>query len=108
MVRRLLSLYNVLKRGVKQGNVEGKRSTLLMDLPNEHQLKLNSYKDAKKLMQAIENIFGSYPLEDNHSEVLESLVTSIDYAYILWKDTNQMIVTLSLDDPLQQSEKAYE
>ncbi|GJS98944.1 uncharacterized mitochondrial protein-like protein [Tanacetum coccineum] len=29
-----------------------------MDLPNEHQLKLNSYKDAKKLMQAIENIFG--------------------------------------------------
>ncbi|GJS07322.1 ribonuclease H-like domain-containing protein [Tanacetum coccineum] len=30
------------------------RSTLLMDLPNEHQLKFNSYKDAKILMQAIE------------------------------------------------------
>ncbi|GJR26786.1 hypothetical protein Tco_1103018 [Tanacetum coccineum] len=34
------------------------RSTLLMALPNEHQLKFNSYKDAKTLMQAIENIFG--------------------------------------------------
>ncbi|GJV60697.1 putative reverse transcriptase domain-containing protein [Tanacetum coccineum] len=29
-----------------------------MALPNEHQLKFNTYKDAKSLMQAIENIFG--------------------------------------------------
>ncbi|GJZ52584.1 hypothetical protein Tco_0607099 [Tanacetum coccineum] len=34
------------------------RSTLLMALPNEHQLKFNTYKDAKSLMQAIENRFG--------------------------------------------------
>ncbi|GKA45573.1 retrovirus-related pol polyprotein from transposon TNT 1-94 [Tanacetum coccineum] len=34
------------------------RSTLLMALPNEHQLKFNSYKDAKTLMQAITNRFG--------------------------------------------------
>ncbi|GJV31734.1 hypothetical protein Tco_1392134 [Tanacetum coccineum] len=34
------------------------RSTLLMALSNEHQLKFNSYKDAKILMQAIENRFG--------------------------------------------------
>ncbi|GJZ56084.1 hypothetical protein Tco_0611277 [Tanacetum coccineum] len=34
------------------------RSTLLMALPNEHQIKFNSYKDAKTLMQAIENRFG--------------------------------------------------
>ncbi|GJV56696.1 hypothetical protein Tco_1457701 [Tanacetum coccineum] len=34
------------------------RSTLLMALPNERQLKFNSYKDAKTLMQAIENRFG--------------------------------------------------
>ncbi|GKG36946.1 hypothetical protein Tco_0447119, partial [Tanacetum coccineum] len=34
------------------------RSTLLMALPNEHQLKFNSYKDAKTLIQAIENKFG--------------------------------------------------
>ncbi|GKB53125.1 putative ribonuclease H-like domain-containing protein [Tanacetum coccineum] len=36
------------------------RSTLLMALPNEHQLKFNSYKDAKTLMQAIENRFGAF------------------------------------------------
>ncbi|GKB76664.1 ribonuclease H-like domain-containing protein, partial [Tanacetum coccineum] len=34
------------------------RSTLLMALPNEHQLKFNTYKDAKSLIQAIENRFG--------------------------------------------------
>nr|GEU98245.1 hypothetical protein [Tanacetum cinerariifolium] len=34
------------------------RSTLFMALPNEHQLKFNSYKDAKTLMHAIENRFG--------------------------------------------------
>ncbi|GJV13398.1 putative ribonuclease H-like domain-containing protein [Tanacetum coccineum] len=33
------------------------RSTLLMALPNEHQLKFNSYKDAKTLIQAIESRF---------------------------------------------------
>ncbi|GJW91842.1 hypothetical protein Tco_0169395 [Tanacetum coccineum] len=30
------------------------RSTLLMGIPNEHQLKFNSIKDAKSLLQAIE------------------------------------------------------
>ncbi|GJZ73742.1 hypothetical protein Tco_0637888 [Tanacetum coccineum] len=45
MVRRLLSLLQA-------------RSTLLMALPNEHQLKFNSYKDAKTLMQAIKIRFG--------------------------------------------------
>nr|GFC30096.1 ribonuclease H-like domain-containing protein [Tanacetum cinerariifolium] len=34
------------------------RRTLLMALPNEHQLKFNSYKDAKKLIQVIGNRFG--------------------------------------------------
>nr|GEU65684.1 hypothetical protein [Tanacetum cinerariifolium] len=32
--------------------------TLLMALPNKHQLKFNSYKDAKTLMEAIEKRFG--------------------------------------------------
>ncbi|GKD68516.1 hypothetical protein Tco_1322606 [Tanacetum coccineum] len=34
------------------------RGTLLMALPNEHQLKFNTYKDAKTLMEAIEKRFG--------------------------------------------------
>nr|GFC19037.1 hypothetical protein [Tanacetum cinerariifolium] len=33
------------------------RGTLLMALPNEHQLKFNSYKNAKSLMKAIEKRF---------------------------------------------------
>nr|GFB13163.1 hypothetical protein [Tanacetum cinerariifolium] len=33
------------------------RGTLLMALPNKHQLKFNIYKDAKSLMEAIENRF---------------------------------------------------
>ncbi|GJV15572.1 putative ribonuclease H-like domain-containing protein [Tanacetum coccineum] len=34
------------------------RSTLLMGIPNEHQLKFNSIKDANSLLQAIEKRFG--------------------------------------------------
>ncbi|GJX61570.1 ribonuclease H-like domain-containing protein [Tanacetum coccineum] len=34
------------------------RGTLVMALPNEHQLKFNSYKNAKSLMEAIEKRFG--------------------------------------------------
>nr|GEU41585.1 ribonuclease H-like domain-containing protein [Tanacetum cinerariifolium] len=34
------------------------RGTLLMDLPDKHQLKFNIYKDAKTLMKAIEKCFG--------------------------------------------------
>nr|GEW05417.1 putative ribonuclease H-like domain-containing protein [Tanacetum cinerariifolium] len=36
--------------------------TLLMALPNEHQLKFNSYKNAKSLMEAIEKRFGEEKL----------------------------------------------
>ncbi|GJT55051.1 hypothetical protein Tco_0990105 [Tanacetum coccineum] len=34
------------------------RSTLMMDIPNEHQLMFNSIKDAKLLLEAIEKRFG--------------------------------------------------
>nr|GEZ66411.1 ribonuclease H-like domain-containing protein [Tanacetum cinerariifolium] len=34
------------------------RRTLLMALPDKHQLKFNSHKDAKSLMEAIEKRFG--------------------------------------------------
>nr|GEY00575.1 hypothetical protein [Tanacetum cinerariifolium] len=33
------------------------RGTLLIALPNKHQLKFNSHKDAKSLMEAIEKCF---------------------------------------------------
>ncbi|GKA48157.1 retrovirus-related pol polyprotein from transposon TNT 1-94 [Tanacetum coccineum] len=34
------------------------RSNLMMGIPNEHQLKFNSIKDAKLLLEALEKIFG--------------------------------------------------
>ncbi|GJY51426.1 hypothetical protein Tco_0442273 [Tanacetum coccineum] len=34
------------------------RSTLMMGIPNEHRLKCNSIKDAKKLLEAVEKRFG--------------------------------------------------
>ncbi|GKC76985.1 hypothetical protein Tco_1127759 [Tanacetum coccineum] len=34
------------------------RSNLKMGISNEHQLKFNSIKDAKKLLEAVENRFG--------------------------------------------------
>ncbi|GJW83497.1 hypothetical protein Tco_0156642 [Tanacetum coccineum] len=34
------------------------RSTLMMAILNEHQLKFNSIKDAKKLLEAVETRFG--------------------------------------------------
>ncbi|GJV42941.1 ribonuclease H-like domain-containing protein [Tanacetum coccineum] len=46
------TLWEIVKNELKA------RSTLLMALPNEHQLKFNPYKDAKSLMQATENRFG--------------------------------------------------
>ncbi|GJY87243.1 ribonuclease H-like domain-containing protein [Tanacetum coccineum] len=76
------------------------RSTLLIALPNEHQLKFNSYKDAKKLMHAIENRFGGdtatkktqknllkhLSLNKTSSKFLRSLSQGLDYAYIVLRN----------------------
>ncbi|GJX63950.1 ribonuclease H-like domain-containing protein [Tanacetum coccineum] len=56
------------------------RSTLLMALPNEHKLKFNSYKDAKTLMQAIENRFGASSIEviEQTCERLQKLISQLE------------------------------
>nr|GEU33427.1 hypothetical protein [Tanacetum cinerariifolium] len=64
------------------------RSTLLMALSNEHQLKFNSYMDSKILMKALKNKFGG----TMHT--------------IVWRNKPE-IETLSLDD-LFNNLKAYE
>ncbi|GKD57234.1 hypothetical protein Tco_1290621 [Tanacetum coccineum] len=46
------SLWEVIENELKA------RSTLLTSIPNEHQLKFNSIKDAKSLLQAVEKNFG--------------------------------------------------
>ncbi|GJR82934.1 ribonuclease H-like domain-containing protein [Tanacetum coccineum] len=102
-------------------------STLLMALPNKHQLKFNSYKDAKTLMQAIENIFGvikkTYERlqklisqlemhgevirqEDINQKFLRGLSQEWTMHTIAWRNKPE-IETLSLDD-LFNNLKAYE
>ncbi|GJZ05272.1 ribonuclease H-like domain-containing protein [Tanacetum coccineum] len=103
-------------------------STLLMALPNEQQLKFNSYKDAKTLMQVIENKFRGntatkktqkkYRLKQQYENFATSSTKVIEQIYErLQKLISQLemhgernkseIQTLSLDD-LFNNLKAYE
>ncbi|GKD85158.1 hypothetical protein Tco_1356312, partial [Tanacetum coccineum] len=106
------------------------RSTLLMALPNENQLKFNSYRDTKTLMQSIENRFGgntatkktqknllkqqyenfaasSTEVIEQTYERLQKLISQLmDYAYYCVEEQPE-IETLSLDD-LFNNLKAYE
>ncbi|GJR82024.1 putative ribonuclease H-like domain-containing protein [Tanacetum coccineum] len=51
------------------------RGTLLMSLPNEHQLKLNTYKSVKTLMEAIEKRFGGL---DQIYDRLQKLISQLE------------------------------
>ncbi|GKF51405.1 hypothetical protein Tco_0147872 [Tanacetum coccineum] len=48
----------IVKEKLARKNELKARGTLLMALPNEYQLKFNSYKSAKSLMVAIKKRFG--------------------------------------------------
>nr|GEW09130.1 ribonuclease H-like domain-containing protein [Tanacetum cinerariifolium] len=52
------------------------RSTLMMGIPNEHQLKFNSIKDAKKLLKAVEKRFV------NTAHRVSTASTQVNAAYI--------------------------
>ncbi|GJX45763.1 hypothetical protein Tco_0262439 [Tanacetum coccineum] len=103
------------------------RSTLLMGIPNEHQLKFNSIKDAKSLLQAIEKslevldqtfdrlqklisqleIHGeTISQEDVNQKFLRSLSPEWNTHTIVWRNKPE-IDTLSLDD-LYNNLKIYE
>ncbi|GJR97033.1 hypothetical protein Tco_0269207 [Tanacetum coccineum] len=72
------------------------RSTLLMGIPNEHQLKFNSIKDAKSLLQL--EIHGeSISQEDVNQKFLRSLSPEWNTHTIVWRNKPK-IDTLSLDD----------
>ncbi|GJU64289.1 hypothetical protein Tco_1246124 [Tanacetum coccineum] len=73
-----------------------------MTLPNEHQFKFNSYKDAKTLMQAIENRFEEV-IEQTY-ERLQKLNSQLE---MHGERNKPEIETLSLDD-LFNNLKAYE
>ncbi|GKA34311.1 hypothetical protein Tco_0720740 [Tanacetum coccineum] len=103
------------------------RSTLLMGILNEHQLKFNSIKDDKSLLQAVEKssevldqtfdklqklisqleIHGeSISQEDVNQKFLRSLSPEWNTHTIVWRNKHE-IDTLSLDD-LYNNLKIYE
>ncbi|GJV05344.1 hypothetical protein Tco_1338913 [Tanacetum coccineum] len=71
----VISLTSVEEKAQRRENLKA-RSTLLMALHNEHQLKLNSYKDAKTLMQAIKNRFGEV-IEQTY-ERIQMLISQLE------------------------------
>ncbi|GJS19396.1 hypothetical protein Tco_0448028 [Tanacetum coccineum] len=82
------------------------RSTLLMALPNENQLKFNTYKDAKSLMQAIKNSFGgNTATKKTQKNLLKQQYENFDASST--ERNKPEIETLSLED-LINNLKAYE
>ncbi|GJV46171.1 putative ribonuclease H-like domain-containing protein [Tanacetum coccineum] len=102
------------------------RGTLLMDLPNEHQLKFNTYKSAKSLMEAIEKsvirtdqiMIGYKSLSDpqrimekhfsrrSESELLKVVPSEWKTPTLKWRNKLDL-ETLSMDD-LYNNLKIYE
>ncbi|GJR40837.1 putative ribonuclease H-like domain-containing protein [Tanacetum coccineum] len=67
------------------------RSTLMMGIPNEHQLKFNSIKDAKKLLEAIEKRF---EMLDQTFDRLQKLVSQLELLdeKLSQEDVNQKLL----------------
>ncbi|GJW12579.1 ribonuclease H-like domain-containing protein [Tanacetum coccineum] len=109
------------------------RSTLMMGIPNEHQLKFNSIKDAKLLMEAVEKRFGGNAAikktqrnilklqkimsqlellgeklsqEDVNKKLLRSLSSEWNTHVVVWRNKAE-IETMSMDD-LYNNLKVYE
>nr|GFB70503.1 hypothetical protein [Tanacetum cinerariifolium] len=85
------------------------RGTLLMALPNKHQLNFNSHKDAKTLMEAIEKRFRGNTetkKEDVNLKFLRSLPSEWKTHTLIWRNKIDL-EDKSLDD-LFNSLKIYE
>nr|GEV12520.1 hypothetical protein [Tanacetum cinerariifolium] len=78
------------------------RGTLLMALPDKHQLKFNIHKDAKTLMEAIEKQFGG---NKETKKFLRSLPTEWRTHTLIWRNKTDL-EEQSLDD-LFNSLKIY-
>nr|GEU69851.1 hypothetical protein [Tanacetum cinerariifolium] len=85
------------------------RGTLLMALPDKHQLKFNIHKDAKTLMEAIEKRFGGNKetkKEDINLKFLRSLPSEWKTPTLIWRNKVNL-EEQSLDD-LFKNLKIYE
>ncbi|GKB43938.1 hypothetical protein Tco_0888880 [Tanacetum coccineum] len=86
------------------------RSTLMMGIPNEHQLKFNSIKDFKMLLEAIEKRFEllgeKFSQEDVNQKLLRSLSPEWNTHDVVWRN-KVYLDTMSMDD-LYNNLKVYE
>ncbi|GJR55609.1 hypothetical protein Tco_1406130 [Tanacetum coccineum] len=97
------------------------RSTLMMGIPNEHQLKFNFIKDAKKLLEAVGKRFGGnaatrktqrnllkqqYENFTTPSSLLRSLSPKLNTHAVVWRNKADLD-TMSMDD-LYNNLKVYE
>nr|GEU56776.1 hypothetical protein [Tanacetum cinerariifolium] len=69
------------------------RGTLLMAFPDKHQLNFNSHKDAKTLIEAIENSLKIYEAEVKHSS--STGTTTQNLAFVSSSNTNSITESLS-------------
>nr|GEU92689.1 hypothetical protein [Tanacetum cinerariifolium] len=82
------------------------RTTLLLSLPDEHQLRFSKYKTAKELWAAILKKFGEAEKDDLNQKFLTSLAPEWLMHTIVWRNRNDLD-TMSLDD-LYNHLKVYE
>nr|GFA09926.1 hypothetical protein [Tanacetum cinerariifolium] len=91
------------------------KSTLMMDIPNEYQLKFNSIKDAKKVLEAIDKRFDGNAAtkktqrlsqEDINQKLLRSLSPEWNTHTIVWRNKADLD-TMRRDD-LYDNLKVYE
>ncbi|GJW10429.1 hypothetical protein Tco_1576256 [Tanacetum coccineum] len=86
------------------------RSTLMMGIPNEHQLKFNSINDAKKLLKDVEKRFElldeKLSQEDVNKKLLRSLSPEWNTHAVVWRNKADL-ETMSMDD-LYNNLKVYE
>ncbi|GKE73902.1 ribonuclease H-like domain-containing protein [Tanacetum coccineum] len=81
-------------------------STLIMGIPNEHQLKFNSIKDAKLLLEVFELLDEKLSQEDVNQKLLRSLSPEWNTHAVVWRNKAKL-ETMSIDD-LYNNLKVYE
>ncbi|GKC35535.1 hypothetical protein Tco_1047919, partial [Tanacetum coccineum] len=80
------------------------RGTLLMALPNEHQLKFNTYKDAKTLIEAIEKRNSSEGLNHIYDR-LQKLISQLEIhgETISQEDVNLKLLKSSTNETIKNA-----
>nr|GEX27850.1 hypothetical protein [Tanacetum cinerariifolium] len=90
----------------KKKNDVKARTTLLLSLPDEHQLRFSKYKTARELWAAILKTFGDIEKDDLNQKFLTSLAPEWLTHTIVWRNMNDLDF-MSLDD-LYNHLKVYE